>query len=122
MASFLGRPSVGAFVTQGHVQSIVEFGMREADSRLLRSRQPKRTAGFVSESGQAVSSILMARQRSRNGSAPRLPAPGPSACEAFADELIPKRSATTNDNAKFASKPVFITISDWSNLESAFVQ
>lgn len=113
---------MGASVTQEHIQSIVGSGMLEAETKLVRSKQPKRTAGFVSESGQAVSPILIARRRSRNGSAPRLAAPGPSAGKTFPDELIPKRSATTNDNPKFASKPVFITISDWSNLESAFVQ
>lgn len=35
MASFLGRPSVGASVTQEHIQSIVEFGMVEAEARLV---------------------------------------------------------------------------------------
>lgn len=55
-------------------------------------------------------------------SAPRLPAPGPSAGKTFAHELVPKRLTTPNDDPKFASKPIFITISDWSNLERAFVQ
>jgi len=35
VASFLGRPSVGASVTQEHIQSIVEFGMVEAEARLV---------------------------------------------------------------------------------------
>ncbi len=113
---------MGASVTQEHIQRIVGFGMLEAKSRLVRSKQPKRTARSVSESGRAVSLILVARQSSGNGSAPRLPAPGPRSGETFTHELVPKRLATPNDDPKFASKPVFITISDWSNLESAFVQ
>lgn len=55
-------------------------------------------------------------------SAPGFPSPSPRTSEALADELIPKRLASPNDDPKFASKPILIAISDWSNLESAFVQ
>src|SRR3546814_6038352 len=84
--------------------------------KLRRSRGNQRTA----ISGRILPinpTTNVDRSVIRSLSAPRFPTPGPSAGETFADELIPKRSATPNDDPKFASKPILIAISDWSNLE-----
>lgn len=61
-------------------------------------------------------------QISEHVSAPWFPTPGPSTGKALADEPIPKRLATPNNDTQFATKTVFITIPDRPDLESAFVQ
>src|SRR3546814_1691346 len=69
--------------------------------KLRRSRGNQRTA----ISGRILPinpTTNVDRSVIRSLSAPRFPTPGPSAGETFADELIPKRSATPNDDPKFA--------------------
>ena len=62
------------------------------------------------------------RCRASRASAPRIPASGPSSCEAFCDQLVADRAAIADQNPELTTILVFISIADWNCRELSLIE